>query len=46
MKDKTFRRILWITLAVLVILTAVHMAYVINAYQNSSIIYFVSKELW
>lgn len=46
MSDKTFMRILIAVLAVGVLLTGLHMAYVVHAYRNSSIIYFISQEWW
>lgn len=46
MKNRTFRIVLLLTLALLVILTVVHMVYIAEAYGNSSIIHFISKELW
>ncbi len=46
MKEKTFRQILYVILAACVILTLAHLIYIIYAYQHSSIIYFISRELW
>ncbi len=46
MKVKTFFIILAVVLTVCVGLTAAHLIYDSNAYQHSSIIYFISKELW
>jgi len=46
MSDKLFYRLLFAVVAVGVVLTLAHAAYMIYAYPNSSIIYFVSKELW
>ncbi len=46
MKAKTFRRLFYILIAVGLILTIAHTAYALYSYDNSSIIYFVSKELW
>lgn len=46
MKEKTFLTLLYTIVALGVILTVAHAIYAINAYGNSSIIHFVSKELW
>lgn len=46
MKDKTFNKILYALIAVGFLITAAHIIYATYAYDNSSIIYFVSKELW
>ncbi len=46
MSDKIFIRLLITVLAVCLILTIVHLAYAIYAYQHCSIIYFIGKELW
>ena len=44
MSDKTFIKALIITLAVCIGLTAAHLIYIMHAYENSSIIYFISHE--
>lgn len=46
MKIKTFFIILAVVLVVGVGLTVIHLIYDSLAYQRSSIIYFISKELW
>lgn len=46
MKAVNFRRVLYAVLAVCIILTIAHLIYIIFAYQHSSIIHFISKELW
>ena len=46
MKVKTFYIILAMLLIVCAGLTVAHLIYDSNAYQHSSIIYFISKELW
>ncbi len=46
MSDKTFIKILIAVLAVGVLLTGLHMAYIVYAYEHSSIIYFISQEWW
>lgn len=46
MKEKTYRRIFAITLAVLLLLTIAHVIYVICAYKEASIIRFIGEELW
>ncbi|WP_155832339.1 hypothetical protein [Butyrivibrio sp. MC2013] len=46
MSDKKFIRALIIIAAVGMLITAAHAIYVYKAYQKSSIIYFISQELW
>ena len=46
MSDKVFIKILVSIVAAGVFITAFHAAYIYYAYQHSSIIYFISKELW
>lgn len=46
MKSKAFYRVLIILLVVCVVFTAIHIAYAVYAYQYSSIIQFIAKELW
>ncbi len=46
MKEKYFRILLFAVLAVCIAVTVAHIAYDVYAYGNSSIIYFISKELW
>lgn len=46
MKAKTFNRLFYILIAIGLIVTVAHTVYALYAYDNSSIIYFVSKELW
>ncbi len=46
MKEKYFRILLLAVLAVCIAVTAVHIAYDVYSYGNSSIIYYISKELW
>ena len=46
MKEKTFKTVLITVLVLCILLTVAHTAYAIYAYGNSSIIYFISKELW
>ena len=46
MKEKRYIRLLWVVLILCIILTIAHMIYVINAYQQCSIIQFIAKELW
>lgn len=46
MKTKTFMIILFSVLGVCLALTLAHLIYAAYAYQHSSIIYFISKELW
>lgn len=46
MNDRIFRRILLALLAVALIVTLVHVGYVVYAYKNASIIFFIGKELW
>lgn len=46
MKDKTFFKVLYIIIALGVLLTVAHAIYAVYMYDNSSIIHFVSKEIW
>ncbi|MCR4671016.1 MAG: hypothetical protein K5643_07495 [Saccharofermentans sp.] len=46
MSNKTFIKILIVIAALGLILTACHMAYIVYAYGNSSIIQFVARENW
>lgn len=46
MKTKTFLTLLYTIVALGVLLTIAHAVYAVYAYGNSSIIHFVSKELW
>ncbi len=46
MKEKTYRRVFAILLAMLLVLTIAHVIYVICAYQEASIIRFIGEELW
>lgn len=46
MTERVFSKILIITVVICILLTAVHVIYDVYAYQHSSIIYFVAKELW
>ncbi|MBP5654095.1 MAG: hypothetical protein J6X33_01125 [Clostridiales bacterium] len=46
MSDSKFIKILIAICIIGFLLTAAHAAYIYFAYQNSSIIYFVSKEIW
>lgn len=46
MKDKVFYSLLFVLLGTGILVTLSHLAYMLYAYPNSSIIYFVSKELW
>ena len=46
MSDKKFIRILIIIVALGLIVTVAHEAYIYYAYQRSSIIYFISREIW
>ena len=46
MKDSLFRKILLGIVCIGLLLTVIHMIYDIYAYQHSSIIYFIAKELW
>lgn len=46
MKEQTFQKVLLIVVALCLALTVAHLIYCIWAYQHSSIIYFISKELW
>jgi hypothetical protein len=46
MSDRKFLGMLFAVIAVGLLITAAHAVYVYYAYTNSSIIYFISKELW
>ncbi len=46
MKNKTFLIVLCVVLGVCLAATIAHFIYLIYAYQHSSIIYFIGKELW
>ena len=46
MSDKKFGIIIAAVTVAGVVITALHAAYIAYAYQQSSIIYFISKELW
>ncbi len=46
MSDKKFFGMLIAVIAAGLIVTAAHAAYIYYAYINSSIIYFISRELW
>ena len=46
MKDSTYIKLLFLAVGICLILTLVHFAYIVYAYQHCSIIEFVAKELW
>ncbi|MBQ7275318.1 MAG: hypothetical protein IJR15_07670 [Clostridiales bacterium] len=46
MSDSKYIKALVITLIVCAALTFAHMGYIVYAYRNSSIIYFISQEIW
>ncbi len=46
MSDKAFTKLLVILLFILSALTIAHAAYALYAYEHSSVIYFISKEIW
>ncbi len=46
MSDKAFIKIILCIVVAGVIITALHAYYIYYAYEHSSIIYFISKELW
>ena len=46
MSDRTFLRILIAVASAGMIATAAHCIYICLAYQNSSIIQFIARELW
>ena len=46
MKERTFYTILLVLIGVCLALSIAHLIYIVYAYQHSSIIYFVGKELW
>lgn len=46
MKEKTFERLVLIVIAVCLMLTLIHLAFVIHGYLHCSIIEFIAKEPW
>ena len=46
MKAKTFYVVLILVAVICVLLTIAHIVYAVYAYQHSSIIQFIAKELW
>ena len=46
MSDSKFIKTLIITVLIGIIITFIHMIYIYYAYQNSSIIQFIARELW
>lgn len=46
MTDRVFFKVLMVIVGICLALTLAHIVYDIYAYQHSSIIYFVAKELW
>ncbi len=46
MSEKTYRKVFGIILALLLLLTVVHVIYVVCAYREASIIRFIGEELW
>lgn len=46
MREKTFTALFLALVLLCVLVTAAHLAYAVWAYQHSSIIYFIAKELW
>ncbi|MBR2986594.1 MAG: hypothetical protein IKC63_01100 [Clostridia bacterium] len=46
MNDHRYQKLLYTVLAIGTVLTLAHLIYVIIAYQHSSIITFIAKELW
>lgn len=46
MKTQTFTKILIAVIVLCLLFTVAHLIYDIFAYQHTSIIYFIAKELW
>ena len=46
MKEKTFLGVLAVVVGVCLLLTIMHTAYAVYAYQHASIIAFIAGELW
>lgn len=46
MKEKAFNIILLTCLVLCLVVTTFHVIWALYAYEHSSIIYFISKELW
>ena len=46
MKTNTFLKVLLVVIGICLLLTAAHAVYAVWAYQRSSIIQFIARELW
>lgn len=46
MKDSVFRKIMLAIIVIGLLTTILHAIYAVYAYQHSSIVYFIAKELW
>ncbi|MBP5431699.1 hypothetical protein [Ruminococcus sp.] len=46
MSDRRFIRILIAIVLIGLLLTAAHLIFIYHAYQNSSVIQFIARELW
>ena len=46
MSDKRFFRILIAIIVLGLIVTALHMVYIVHSYENASIIQFIAREWW
>ena len=46
MKEKLFEKILCGVILLGLVLTLLHLGYIVNAYRHCSIIYFIARELW
>ena len=46
MNDRKFLRILIVTVLIGALITASHLIYIYLAYQNSSVIQFIAREMW
>ena len=46
MSDRMYLKALTFMLIVCTVLTLAHMGYIVYAYRNSSIIYYISQEIW
>lgn len=46
MNDRKFLKILIITVLIGAVITAAHLIYICLAYQNSSVVQFIAREMW
>lgn len=46
MEPRKFRTLMYCVIGACLVLTVLHFGYAVYAYNHSSIIYFIAKELW